>query len=39
MAPQNRGSRIQNNKPQLVLEHPKVSLYVPLLLLQFKDYL
>jgi hypothetical protein len=25
MAPQNRGSRIQNNKPNPILEHPKPS--------------
>jgi hypothetical protein len=35
MAPQSGGgwSRTQNNKPQTVLEHPKTSLYVALLLL------
>jgi hypothetical protein len=34
MAPENRGgSKTQDNKPQPILEHPKTSFYVALLLL------
>jgi hypothetical protein len=33
MAPKVGGSRTQNNKPQSVIEHPKHSYYVAMLLL------
>jgi hypothetical protein len=39
MAPQSTGSRTQNNKPDPILEHPKTSFYVALLLLYIQDYL
>jgi len=39
MAPQSRGSKTQNNKPDLVLEHPKTSFYVVFLLIYIQDYL